>query len=186
MKKVRFDEKCILHEINRHAHSELASRKIVKRRWYTQEDYDEFALDRSYCTFKLRHTGKDTLLDNVIPCGDGALVDSMTLRSKLFEWTEIGICRGLEMKINRSHRYQRSEERRKAIYAVLKLQDRLRVKTDCKNYCEIIRASYEKYSEGAKIFAREMAHVNEKCIELELKAPVMIKQTSILQRLLRR
>jgi hypothetical protein len=186
MKQVRFDEAVPCQVINATSYSYLPSQKNVKKCWYTQEDYDHFAFDRSYCTFILRKVGKDKLLDSLLPYDDSALIDVMAMRSKLHEWTDIGVCRGLEVRINRSHRYQRLEEQRKAIYAVLKLQARLRVETKCENYHEIIRESYERYSESAKIFAREMACADENCIlELEMKEPVIMKKGSILRRLLR-
>ena len=108
MKKVSFKEESQLLclEITSLASPELPSPKDSKKRWYTDEDYAYFAVERNYCSFMMRKTGKDTLLDFVLPCGDDALINTKTLQSQLFEWEELEICRGLEIKIIRSHRYQ--------------------------------------------------------------------------------
>jgi hypothetical protein len=132
----------------------------------------------------MRKAGKDRLLESILPCGDDALLDTMTLRSKLFEWSELEICRGLEIKINRAHRYQRMEEQRRVIYAVLKSQARAKDNTMCESYWEMIRESSERHTASAKIFAREIAFADQKAVESELKPSLMKRKNSIIRRLL--
>jgi hypothetical protein len=183
MKKVTF-QKSELHclEITGIEPPVLSCTKNSKKKWYTQNDYEAFAIERDYYAFKIRKNGKDKLLDSVLPCGENPLIDTKTLESKLYEWAELDYCRGLEMKVNRAHRCQRMEEQRRAICAVLKMQTRL--KGDEENYLEKLRETSEKYSVSATLFARAIADADEKAVQGERK-PLLIRQPSMLQRLIR-
>ena len=138
--------------------------------------------ERNYCSFMMRKTGKNKPLDCVLPYGDDALINTKTLQSKLFEWAELEICRGLEIKINRSHRYQRIEEQRRAIYIELKTQFNLKGNTMGENCWEEVRKLSEKCTASAKLFARAIADADEKAVELERRPPSITRETSLLRR----
>jgi hypothetical protein len=137
MKKVTFQNSELLcHEITDVESSVLSCTKYNKKKWYTQNDYEDFAIECDYYAFKFRQNGQGKLLDSVLPCGDSSLIDTKTFKLKLYEWVELEFCRGIEIKVNRAHRYQRMGEKRRAIYAVLKMQARFKGDAVHENYWE--------------------------------------------------
>ena len=182
MKKVTFQNVCT--KIIEIVAPPLLSQKEIKKRWYTQEDYNNFSIERDFCSMKIRSMEKAKLLDEVLPCGVGALIDMETLQSKLFDWTELEMCRGLEMKVNVTHRKQRIKEQRSATLAVLSTQESIREGASYELSCESIRRSSEKYTASARLFAQAIAKADERAVKLEVKSPLMPIQISYLRRLL--
>jgi hypothetical protein len=184
-KKVTFNDSQLLEiEIPDTSSPKTTRPKDIKKGWYTQEDYEYFTIERHYRSVRIRSIGKDHLLDRVLTSHGGALINIMTVQMNLLEWTVLEVCQGLEMKINYLHRYQRLEEQKRALFAVLKIQACTRGKTKCKDYGEELRESSEKHADSAKIFARAIAKADERAVELELRAPKIANKISLLRRMI--
>ena len=94
------------------------------------------------------------------------------------------MCRGLETKVNVTHRKQRFKEQKIATLAVLSMQKCIREGTGYEYSCEDIRRSSEKYTASAKLFALAIAKADERAVKLEEGSPLIPIQMSCLRRLL--
>jgi hypothetical protein len=170
MKSVTFKESDSLSTILCYVLSRNAcSRSDMKKKWYNEEDFEFFKLERNYCTTKLRNDEKDTLLDRTLPYDEENTLDLMNLQSKLLEWTKLEICRGLEVRINPAHGNQRAREKKRAIFSVLRMQALLRDRLDFMELAERIRESSEINTENARLFAHAMGLADEEVVKLELQ-----------------
>jgi hypothetical protein len=185
MKSVQFKDSDSLCTILCHVSSRSTSSKgDMRKKWYNEEDYELFTLERNYCSKKLRKDGKDTLLDRALPCDEEDTFDLLGLQSQLLEWTKLEICRGLEARINPAHGNQRARERKQAMFAVLRMQALLRDRTEYLELSDRIRESSEVNTENARMFAYAMGLADEEVVKLELQiaAPTISRRGSIFNR----
>jgi hypothetical protein len=170
MKSVNFKDSDSLCTVLCHVASRnTISRSDMKKKWYNEEDYDFFTLERNYCSKKLRQDGSDTLLDRLLPWDEEDTLDLVALQSQLLEWTAMEICRGLEDRINPAHGNQRAREKKRAMFAVLRMQALLKDRTEHLELAEKIRESSEVNTVNARLFAYAMGLADEEAVKLELQ-----------------
>jgi hypothetical protein len=185
MKSVQFQDADLLCTVLSNISSGNArSRSDVRKTWYNEEDYEYFQIERNYCSTKLRKSSQDTILSAILPCDDEEKVDLVRMKSTLLTWTQIEICRGLETRIDLAHGNQRAREKRRAIFAVLRMQALMKDRTEYEDYSEKVRELSEKNTENARLFAHAIGLADEATVKLDLQDPPLIsRRTKIFKRI---
>jgi predicted CopG family antitoxin len=172
MKSVSFQDAGKLCTVLCHVASRSAiSKSDVRKTWYNEEDYEYFQIERNYCSTKLRKASQDTILNRILPCDEEETADLTRMQSILLVWTQIEICRGLETRINLAHGNQRAREKRRAIFAILRMQALLKDHTEDEEFSEKVRELSEKNTENARVFAYAIGLADEETVKLELQHP---------------